>query len=69
MGAPGRLERITDPAAVPAGFLLDALAASVQRIAGQGDNVKRVHHRDCVEYFSAMSSSLDGSVRCCRGPG
>jgi hypothetical protein len=28
------VERITDPAAVPAGVLLDALAASVQRIAG-----------------------------------
>jgi hypothetical protein len=41
------------PAAVPAGVSLDALAASVQRIAGQGDNVKRVHHRDCVgDFFS-----------------
>ncbi len=47
------VERITDPAAVPAGVLLDALAASVQRIAGQGDNMKRVHYRDCVgDFFS-----------------
>jgi hypothetical protein len=34
------VERITDPAGVPAGVLLDALAASVQRIGGQGDNVE-----------------------------
>jgi hypothetical protein len=38
---------------VPAGVLLDALAASVQRIAGQGDNMKRVRHRDCAgDFFS-----------------
>jgi hypothetical protein len=30
------VERVTGPAAVPAGVLLDASAASVQRIAGQG---------------------------------
>jgi hypothetical protein len=45
------VERITDPAAVPAGVLLDALGASVQRTAGQGDNIKWVHHRDSVGDF------------------
>ena len=42
------VERVTGAAAVPAGLLLDALPAAVQRVAGQRGDVERVHDRDRV---------------------
>jgi hypothetical protein len=42
------VERVTGAAAVPARVLLDALAAAVQCVAGQGDDMERVHDRDRV---------------------
>jgi hypothetical protein len=38
------MERVALAAAVPTGDLLDAAAALVQSIAGQGHDVERVHH-------------------------
>ena len=46
--APGRVERIAGAAAVAVEVLLDAASAVVERVAGETDDVERVHHRDGV---------------------
>ena len=47
-GPPGPVERIGGAAAVAVELLLDPAAASVQRVAGQADDVEGVHYRDGV---------------------
>jgi hypothetical protein len=44
----GAEQWVAGAAAVPAGVLLDAAAASVQRVTGQTSHVERVHHGDRV---------------------
>ena len=46
--APHSVERVTAAAAVAQGVLLDALAAQVELLPGEGDDVERVHDRDRV---------------------
>ena len=46
--APGGVERITGAAAMAMETLLDAASAVVERVAGEADDVERVHHRDGV---------------------
>lgn len=41
----GAVERVTRPAAMPGGVLLDPLPAPIQRVASQGDDMERIHHR------------------------
>ena len=42
------VERVAFPAAVAVDVLLDAASALVQRLAGEGDDVEGVEHRDGV---------------------
>ena len=51
--AAGLVERITGAAAVAMDGLLDAAAAVVEGVAGESDDVERVHHRDGVGEFLA----------------
>ena len=44
----GRVERVVLAATMAAGVLLDAPSALVQGVAGEPDDVERVHHRDCL---------------------
>lgn len=46
--SPGPIERIVLSAAVAAGRELDPASAAVQRIAGQANDVDRIHHGDCI---------------------
>jgi len=45
---PDPVERIPGATSVPAGGLLDALAAAVQGVTGHGDDVEWIHRRDRV---------------------
>ena len=47
-GAADPVERVAGVTAVPECVLLDALPGPVERVAGQADDVERVHHRDRV---------------------
>ena len=47
-GAAGPVERIVGAAAVAVDDLLDPAAAPVEGVAGEADDVERVHHRDGV---------------------
>ena len=47
-GAAGPVERIVRAAAVAVDDLLDPAAAPVEGVAGEADDVERVHHRDSV---------------------
>jgi len=42
------LQRIPDAATMPENVLLDALPAPVEGVAGQTNDMERVHHRDRV---------------------
>ena len=51
----GRVERVAGATAMPAVLLLDAHSALVQGIAGERDDVERVHHRDCLGSSSLVA--------------
>jgi hypothetical protein len=50
-GAPGPVQRVVGAAAVTVDGLLDAAPAAVQGVAGEADDMERVHHRCRVGEF------------------
>src|SRR3546814_7689678 len=75
----GGVERVAGAAPVTVGGELDSSATPVQGLAGEADDVERVHHRDCVGEFlggcgleageAVHRDYLDGVAPCLRPVG